>query len=192
VIVVLFACSVLGLFDWRDLRPGRNASVARVDTWEVPAHELNARRGVSSESARLQPGVAREVIDDEDEDSLDDRARLAELDGTETKGPPERPVRVYVTNGCGLDRLAARFRPLLQEAGFDVCGVTNADRKDYQETLIVDRSGRPGGARSVYDHFQTTYGVGRLVLQTRSSSPEGDVLVILGSDLTAAFGSAPR
>ena len=101
-------------------------------------------------------------------------------------------MRVYITNGCGTDRLAARFRPLLQEAGFDVCGVTNADRKDYLETLIIDRSGRPNGAQSVCDHFQATYGVGRLVLQTRSSSPEGDVLVILGSDLAAAFGSGPR
>jgi hypothetical protein len=91
-------------------------------------------------------------------------------------------VRVFLANGCGVDRLAASLCDELRAAGFDVCGVDNADRSDYSETLVVDRCGARRGADAVCAFFRERFGVGRVLRQARRA-PLADVLVILGRDL---------
>jgi hypothetical protein len=120
-----------------------------------------------------------------------DRPELAELPGPgayeaafELGDTSRVPIRIHLANGCGINRLAAALRDPLQQAGFDVCGMGNADRADYEVTLIVDRGGHREKANRVCRFFQEHWGVGQLLLQVRRH-PEADVLIILGQDLAS-------
>ncbi|MDR2102267.1 MAG: LCP family protein [Treponema sp.] len=53
----------------------------------------------------------------------------------------ERVFTVEVLNGTTLNGLAGRTAELLQGFGYDVISIGNADRSDYESTLIIDRSG---------------------------------------------------
>ncbi len=166
VVLLLFLASVLGVFDWgrRDRIPPAEMAGGG---WEVPSQRLSLESTSTEPASRWNTEVLAAG-----------ESGQAPVVG-EAAGPP---IRVYVTNGCGVNRLASSLRPRLQEAGFDVCGVENADRSDYSETLIVDRCGDLGKAEAVCAFFQEQWGVGRVLLQARSSS-ETEVLVILGRDL---------
>ncbi|MBD3235561.1 MAG: hypothetical protein GF330_02525 [Candidatus Eisenbacteria bacterium] len=124
-----------------------------------------------------------------------DRGPTAEPYGHDAPAPPptarsfDPPVRVHLANGCGVNRLAARMRERFRAAGFDVCGVDNADRNDYGETLVVDRCGDAQRADAVRAFLQEGWHVGRLVRQVRRA-PMSDVLVVLGRDLAASLEPA--
>lgn len=177
LVVVLFGATKLGLIEFRALWPDPTPRITPAVTWELSPDELHSslrRNEAETEDPKPQG------------EASDGGAAPVAAD------PVPDPVRVYVTNGCGVNLLAAGYRPLFQDAGFDVCGVSNADRSDYQETLVVDRSGRPGAAASVCAYLQEVYDIGRILLQTRAVSPEGDVLVILGRDAACALDSADQ
>ncbi|MDR3166316.1 MAG: LCP family protein [Treponema sp.] len=53
----------------------------------------------------------------------------------------ERVFTVEVLNGTTLNGLAGRTAELLRGFGYDVISIGNADRNDYESTLIIDRSG---------------------------------------------------
>lgn len=163
-VLLVFAASMLG---W--LRPGGEAPAP------PSPREGSAARGLPALLERPSAGGAPAT------------ARPAERGVIR----PDEQVRVFVSNGCGVPRLAARMREEFRWAGFDVCGVSTADADDYGETVVIDRCGEPGKAEAVRLHLQARYGVGRLVRQVRNS-PETDVIVILGADLAARLAeSAP-
>jgi hypothetical protein len=81
-----------------------------------------------------------------------------------------------------VPKLAASLRGPMRQAGFDVCGTTNADCSDYGETVVIDRSGERWKADAVCKYLQAQWGAGRVIRQARTSL-ESDVLVILGRDL---------
>jgi anionic cell wall polymer biosynthesis LytR-Cps2A-Psr (LCP) family protein len=62
----------------------------------------------------------------------------------------ERVFTVEVLNGTAVNGLAGRTAELLRGFGYDVISIGNADRNDYEETEIVDRSG--------YDEVVKTFG----------------------------------
>jgi hypothetical protein len=91
-------------------------------------------------------------------------------------------ITVAVLNGTGRDGLAARTADVLEENGYDVLEVGNAE-KPTGTTLIVDHRGQARRAERV----QSVIGGGVV-----SAAPDGqnpaDVTVILGEDLV----SGPR
>jgi hypothetical protein len=58
-------------------------------------------------------------------------------------------IRVEVLNGAGDVGAAARVTEVLRAAGFDVKTYGNAGRYDYELSIVLDRSGRPGAADAV-------------------------------------------
>lgn len=58
-------------------------------------------------------------------------------------------IRVEVLNGAGDAGAAARITHVLRDAGFDVKTYGNAARYDYEHSIVLDRSGRPGAAGAV-------------------------------------------
>lgn len=52
-------------------------------------------------------------------------------------------ARVEVLNGTGYPGVAARIRDLLQEKGWQVVSIGDADRSDYRRTLIVNYNADP-------------------------------------------------
>ncbi|MBK5098431.1 MAG: LytR C-terminal domain-containing protein [Gemmatimonadetes bacterium] len=61
----------------------------------------------------------------------------------------QRRIRVEVLNGAGDPGAAARITEALRGAGFDVKTYGNAARFDYEQSIVLDRSGRPGAAGAV-------------------------------------------
>ena len=53
----------------------------------------------------------------------------------------DRGFTVEILNGTGAAGLAGRTADLLRGFGYNVLTVANADRSDYSQTLIIDRSG---------------------------------------------------
>jgi anionic cell wall polymer biosynthesis LytR-Cps2A-Psr (LCP) family protein len=53
----------------------------------------------------------------------------------------ERVFTVEILNGTTLNGLAGRTAELLRGFGYDVISIGNAERNDYESTLIIDRSG---------------------------------------------------
>jgi hypothetical protein len=88
---------------------------------------------------------------------------------------------LVVWNGCGRDGLAGKAAGWLRRQGFDVFETANADRSDYKETLLVQRSQRTEAAKKVAGRIQEKLGVGFLIDQ-RAEIPEADLLLILGED----------
>lgn len=87
-----------------------------------------------------------------------------------------------IRNGCGANGLAQWMRDRVHGVEFDVLDFRNADRYDYQKTLVRDRSGKDGAARALCDLLQDDFGVGELVVD-RVEVPEADVVLVLGKDL---------
>ena len=71
------------------------------------------------------------------------------LPSTEASGGQRVRVAVEVLNGAGDRGAARRLTEALREAGFDVKTFGNAADFEYEHTLVLDRSGREGAARSV-------------------------------------------
>ncbi len=86
-------------------------------------------------------------------------------------------ITVAVLNGTGVGGLASRTAEVLEENGYDVLEIGNAEKQTHT-TLIVDHRGQARRAERV----QTVIGGGVV-----SASPDGqnpaDVTVILGDDL---------
>jgi hypothetical protein len=97
----------------------------------------------------------------------------------------EVPVIVEVLNGCGVSGVADRVAARLREEDFDVMFVGNADDFNYEETLIVDRSGACSKAVTV----ARALGVDNVVQQVRESFFV-DVSVVIGSDMAESLATA--
>ena len=85
-------------------------------------------------------------------------------------------------NGSGVFRAGQRAAEQLRDRGFDVVDIRNADRSDYQETLVLDRVGVPRYARSVAQKL----GV-KSTTQQKNEDLLLEVTVILGKDLAPEY-----
>jgi hypothetical protein len=101
----------------------------------------------------------------------------------------DRPT-VDIRNGCGKVGLAEVMMRRLRHAGFDVVEFKNADRSDYESTLVKDRSGHERAAE-VAAFLRKDLGVGRMV-EDRVATPSADVLLILGRDLADTLEKRER
>lgn len=92
-----------------------------------------------------------------------------------------RPT-LKLLNGCGRPGLADRMQSPLRRAGFDVLDTDNADRFDYDRTVVRDRSGKAGAAEKLRDWLRAEYGVGE-IRRDSVPVPEADLILVLGQDL---------
>ena len=94
----------------------------------------------------------------------------------------EVPVIVEVLNGCGVSGVADKVAARLRGKDFDVMFVGNADDFNYEETLIVDRSGACSKAITVARALE----VENVVQQVRESFFV-DVSVVVGRDMAESL-----
>lgn len=67
--------------------------------------------------------------------------------------------RVYVIdiqNGTTVQGLARNTSALLQSVGYDILGTSNADRSDYEETIIINHIGNSDVAKALGDFIHCT------------------------------------
>ena len=97
--------------------------------------------------------------------------------GPQSVGRPKRPLRIELLNGSGRSGLAGELASYLRDGGFDVLLVSNADRSDYRNTLVVNRNESPEPGNIVADYLGT-----RHVIQQIRAQEMIDVTVIVGRD----------
>jgi len=68
----------------------------------------------------------------------------------------ERTPTVEVLNGTAITGLAGRTAEMLRSFGYDVISTSNADRNDYDRTVIVQRSGDEAMVKAFADIIRCT------------------------------------
>ena len=97
--------------------------------------------------------------------------------GPQSVGRPKGPIRIELLNGSGRSGLAGELASYLRDGGFDVLVVSNADRADYRNTLVVNRTESHEPGSIVADYLGTRH----LIQQIRAQEMI-DVTVIVGRD----------
>jgi len=98
-------------------------------------------------------------------------------------GADDGVIRVIVYNGSGTPGTAGEAAQVLIKAGMRVVDTKNADRFDYQETLIVVQNGDLTKGESV----KKVLGVGKIVDQP-SEQDVADIIIIVGQDWKPSKG----
>jgi len=99
-------------------------------------------------------------------------------------GAGDAAIRVIVYNGVGAPGIAGRAAQQLITGGMRVVDTKNADRFDYESTLIVVQDGDLTQGEQV----KSVIGVGEIIDQP-SEQDVADVIVIIGHDYVPPNGS---
>lgn len=109
-----------------------------------------------------------------------------------TTAPTEQPTptaaevdkkeyEIKVLNGSGTAGLAAKAKESLEEAGFSVSSVGNADTQDYSKTIIQSKkSVKKEFIAALEEELGKTYKLGENA--TQQDSEKDDIVVTLGKD----------
>jgi len=98
--------------------------------------------------------------------------------------PDALSITVEVLNGTKTPGLANRARELFQSYDLEVMPASNADNDQYQNTVVLDRSGKMDEAKKVADIIKCTRIYSRPDPQMDQAV---DVTVILGKDFDGRF-----
>jgi hypothetical protein len=93
-------------------------------------------------------------------------------------------VRIEILNGAGVAGLASRTAQLYKSYGFRIASVTNAERNDYERTVVLDRRGNPDGARRVAELIRCEQ-IHSQIDENRDETV--DVTIILGKDFDGRY-----
>jgi len=100
----------------------------------------------------------------------------------------ERTPTVEVLNGTAIAGLAGRTAEMLRSFGYDVISTGNADRNDYESTLIVQRSGDETMVKAFADIIRCT-NIRREFEMSEGQDIESDIQnVDYKSDFTLIIG----
>ncbi|MGI5172620.1 LCP family protein [Treponema sp. OMZ 840] len=75
---------------------------------------------------------------------------------SETEVVHSRIYVLAVQNGTSVQGLAKNTAALMQSAGYDILTTSNADRNDYEKTVIIDHIGNKEIAKSIGDFIRCT------------------------------------
>jgi len=93
-------------------------------------------------------------------------------------------ISVEIQNGTDIAGLASRTAQLYKSYGYKISSYKNADRDDYENTIILDRRGNPGAAKRVASLIRCDR-----VHQLQEEIPDDtvDVVIILGKDFDGRY-----
>ncbi len=110
-----------------------------------------------------------------------------------TPSPEEVALDAYeieVLNGSGISGEAANVEGILEDAGFSVSGIGNADNQNYTNTVIAAKDDVKQG---FIDELQTTLEErGPVEVIKLSDTGDSDVVVTVGSDLKEEASPTPE
>ncbi len=105
------------------------------------------------------------------------------LDIAERFGGEEPPFRIEVRNGTREPGIAMETAKELRTRGVDVLVVDNAERFDFRESVLVDRSGNPRLMRRIAKITGC-----HLVVEQVRERPLVDATYIVGADRVKSSG----
>jgi hypothetical protein len=85
------------------------------------------------------------------------------------------PLRLQVLNGNGVEGAAGHMSATLEQAGFEIAGIGNAETKDYASTTVVVPEGSTAGQQIVAE-------LGFGVVRFGRVDNGYDAVVIVGAD----------
>ncbi|GMO59525.1 MAG: LCP family protein [Termitinemataceae bacterium] len=122
---------------------------------------------------------------------------LASLTRKTSAGEGYRIFTVEVLNGTGTSGLASRTAELIGGFGYDVMGIGNADRTDYEKTEIIDRTGTKENAekfgeiircKNITDESpQKEEGENTALLSLSDYELKADFTLIVGRDFNGRY-----
>ena len=158
---------------------------SNVDTDKlVPrAHEITGSRRMVDGKVLLFPFYDGQLIKDVARQTTN---ALISLDETGTN-------RIYVLeiqNGTVVQGLARNTSALLQSAGYDVLSTLNADKNDYEKTVIINHIGNAEVAKSLGDFIHCENIIEEEIQSEAAgldSSSNVDFTIILGKDFDGRY-----
>jgi len=107
----------------------------------------------------------------------------------------DRIFTVEVQNGTTVTGLAGRTAELFRGFGYDIISIGNADRNDYEKTLIIDRSGYQDVARTFAGvirctniHFDSPdLEDSEIGMDIRNYEYRADFILIIGKDFNGRY-----
>ncbi len=93
-------------------------------------------------------------------------------------------VRIEILNGTGVTGLASRTAQLYKSYGFRIASVMNAERNDYERTVVLDRRGSPDAAKRVAELIRCEQ-IHSQIDENRDETI--DVTIILGKDFDGRY-----
>ncbi len=125
-------------------------------------------------------GIIREVF----------RTTLSQIVSTDGVAG-ERTYVLEVKNGTNINGLARNTSNIFKSFAYEVLAPTDADRKDYQETIVIDHIGNPRVAKSVADIINCSNIITEEISGDESTLYEDNALVdftiILGADFDGRY-----
>lgn len=93
-------------------------------------------------------------------------------------------ISVEIRNGTSINGLASRTAQLYKSYGFRIASVKNADKNDYETTLILDKKENPVAAQRAANLIRCDQ-----VFQSTDTTTDDtvDVIIILGKDFDGRY-----
>lgn len=98
-----------------------------------------------------------------------------------TPMPPAPPrIKVQILNGCGKTGIARKAREWLARNDYDIRDVGNADRQDYRNSEVLNRSGNAASARDL----ARMLGIDESRVKRKAGAPglDVDLTLVIGND----------
>ena len=111
---------------------------------------------------------------------------LISLDNASTN----RTYVLEIQNGTNVQGLARNTMVLLQSAGYDILSTLNADKNDYEKTVIINHIGNAEAAKQLGDFIRCTNILEESVLPDTDSAEavsNVDFTIILGKDFDGRY-----
>ncbi|MDR1353180.1 MAG: LCP family protein [Treponema sp.] len=167
------------------------SELAAIDTDRINIQTVGGNVREVSGQALLFPYYDGSLIKEIVRQSLGSLTRRLEGDLT------ERVFTVEILNGTNTIGLAGRTAELLRSFGYDVIAIGNADRSDYWDTQIVDRSGFQDMAEIFADiirceniHFESRVSddpVSDIGIDLQNLEYKADFTLIIGRDFNGRY-----
>jgi len=106
----------------------------------------------------------------------------------------ERNLTVEVLNGTAVNGLAGRTAEMLRSFGFDIISIGNADRNNYENTLIIQRTSDETLAKSFSDVIRCDNIRKEIIPETKENETvvhdteyKADITLLIGRDFNGRY-----
>jgi len=129
----------------------------------------DAAKLISKEISAFYPCITKKDLD------ADSKADIALILGKDRK-VAKSSVKIRILNGNGKKGSAKEVTEILKNGGYEVKEITNADKFDYQESVISYKPGQEDTAKKIAKQIKTKY----LLNLKEDSSLDVDIVILLG------------
>ncbi len=159
--------------------------LANVDADHIVPKQVHGDRVAVDDQVLLFPHFEGNLI----RESI--RQTLVSLANVEVVGEDELTVVLQILNGTGRNGLASRTAQLISDFGYDVLPAANADRSDYENTIVISNTGDISKAQQVAKLIRCS----RVEVREAENAPDAsaalneraDVTIILGLDFDGRY-----